>query len=1065
MARASAEGNVEVFPAAQSTLKILADVAHHGNCPVVPKGHASFENWSRSQLQQYLNYRIGGINKYANYSRPRLIQRLLRIETGPKEKCPVSRKERVKEKSRPGPAVEDLPRPTRATETPVFQTLRKRSRKGEKVRRLPALDQGGFQDRLCGNAACRAKLSGKEEFCRRCSCCICKRFDDNKDPCLWIECGGEKYRSCGASCHLECGLKLRAAGVVKRGNTIQLDGSFSCVNCGFISCLLGCWRRLLSVAKNARRIDVFTTRLSLAFRLLDGTLRYKNLHDMVADAVRALEKELGPGGLAAAMRTRGLVTRLSCGVHVQNQIENAIKKASSWPVEQETQRIFVTKGGALERIYKTHIEQVTPESAVVSWSGTENTLGDEVIGHSVWCRAAGASNFPEGPVCSVPGGEVTKAVVTGLYPGVDYELRLVPLTGSGEFGRIEARFSTPRLDHDLEPFHKLLDGGKGDLSFRIREVGKFFHGDGTATTMRNALGSQLHSPASGELFSVPVEEANATTVEEEKHVISETVPSSQKKNDSQGSKSVAKRLYCSEDMDEVLKDVEDRERIDLNKSRVHEKESLPLQTPKQRIVIEKLEKSSMDSPVVGCANEEKETIQQQGHDDVVDEVSQKEMDAPTISKSHKLVMEQQDTMVAENVDDQKKTIQEHDHADHAEVDDVIEKHTQQKDEVESTIQLQNHLVADKVVAEKVIEQMKTIQPQIGDTVLELNNVEEQPTPVLENEAINHLFGDKVPEKNNVEQQPTPERAIEQSEAIQPQNHLFGDKVPEKNNVEQQPTPEKTIEQSEAIQPQNHLFGDEVPEKNNVALVVIEQNEAIEQQNHLVGNKVPEKNTVEQQPTPVVEKAIEKNDAIQQQKQNLDEAIEQEKNQIREQHQSGVIKSQDLPSDRSQRNREQHRNGVVQHENVNKLIRQKSKKTIVPPQRLAKVIPETQAQQDRPRQAEKKRKKIIDDHLSLGEPQNDVDTSGDFWSEDYLDKSLEFSIKVIVWLERQGHLQPDFRLKLLTWLGFRASVEEKKMIFVYVRTLLTDPHGLAHQLVDTFGEIVATQRLRAEEASS
>lgn len=106
---------------------------------------------------------------------------------------------------------------------------------------------------VCMNVACKAQLSSGASFCRRCSCCICKLFDDNKDPSLWIPCNTE-MGGCGLSCHIECALKHGVAGVVMtNGSTPALDGSYFCQSCGTITPLIGL--SLLEVLMQHSRIS------------------------------------------------------------------------------------------------------------------------------------------------------------------------------------------------------------------------------------------------------------------------------------------------------------------------------------------------------------------------------------------------------------------------------------------------------------------------------------------------------------------------------------------------------------------------------------------------------------------------------------------------------------------------------------------------------------------------------------------------------------------------------------------------------------------------------------------
>ncbi|XP_074561166.1 uncharacterized protein LOC141817413 [Curcuma longa] len=118
----------------------------------------------------------------------------------------------------------------------------------------------------------------------RCSCCICHHYDDNKDPSLWLFCNSDppyRGKSCGMSCHLKCALKHEKAGISKTGCSPKLDASFYCVCCGKVNWLIGCWRKQMLAAKEARRVDVLCERLSLSHKMLKGTECYKELQSVV----------------------------------------------------------------------------------------------------------------------------------------------------------------------------------------------------------------------------------------------------------------------------------------------------------------------------------------------------------------------------------------------------------------------------------------------------------------------------------------------------------------------------------------------------------------------------------------------------------------------------------------------------------------------------------------------------------------------------------------------------------------------------------------------------------------
>jgi hypothetical protein len=123
--------------------------------------------------------------------------------------------------------------------------LKKHPTKGDHLFEL--CENGMAQDtkppstRICINSACKAVFNSDNTFCKRCSCCICHGFDDNKDPSLWLVCSSETgdQDCCGSSFHVECALKHRKAGCIELAQSIQLDGNYCCAACGKVIGILG----------------------------------------------------------------------------------------------------------------------------------------------------------------------------------------------------------------------------------------------------------------------------------------------------------------------------------------------------------------------------------------------------------------------------------------------------------------------------------------------------------------------------------------------------------------------------------------------------------------------------------------------------------------------------------------------------------------------------------------------------------------------------------------------------------------------------------------------------------
>ena len=90
------------------------------------------------------------------------------------------------------------------------------------------------------------------------------------------------------------------------------------------------WKKQLLIAKDARRLDVLCYRIYLSYRLLDGTSRFKELHEIVKNAKAKLEIEVGPVDGVSAKMARGIVSRLTVAGDVQKLCSLAIEKADEW---------------------------------------------------------------------------------------------------------------------------------------------------------------------------------------------------------------------------------------------------------------------------------------------------------------------------------------------------------------------------------------------------------------------------------------------------------------------------------------------------------------------------------------------------------------------------------------------------------------------------------------------------------------------------------------------------------------------------------------------------------------
>ena len=97
---------------------------------------------------------------------------------------------------------------------------------------------------------------------------------------------------------------------------------------GFIL-LCRCWRKQLMMAKETRRVDILCYRVSLSQKLLNGTKKYQKLYEIVEEAVKKLEAEVGPLTGLPVKTARGIVNRLSSGPEVQRLCALALESLDS----------------------------------------------------------------------------------------------------------------------------------------------------------------------------------------------------------------------------------------------------------------------------------------------------------------------------------------------------------------------------------------------------------------------------------------------------------------------------------------------------------------------------------------------------------------------------------------------------------------------------------------------------------------------------------------------------------------------------------------------------------------
>ncbi|XP_021723416.1 VIN3-like protein 2 isoform X1 [Chenopodium quinoa] len=394
-----------------------------------PNGAAEvLQSWSRQDILQILCSEMGKERKYTGLTKLKIVEHLLKVVS---EKSLVNHDSGVHGQLSSPPIVNKGLKKPRKSDNPSHLLV-----SATNISTCNSDSDLGTA-KYCKNSACKARLSKEDKFCKRCTCCICHKYDDNKDPSLWLTCSSEPPfpgDSCNMSCHLECAIKHDRSGIARNGLVSQLDGSFYCISCGKMNDLMSCWRKQLTIAKDTRRVDILCYRISLSQKLLAGTKKYFKPSDIIDDAIKLLEAEVGALTGVPVKMGRGIVNRLSSGQEVQRLCASAVELFDS--MYHQTPLHLGSRKIASSMI---RVEAVNATSVIVVLG--PDSLSEKNVGYTLWHRKANDRKGPEQPTCTLFPPQ-TRFIVSGLSPVTEYVFRAICFDNTKELSSSEVRLTT-----------------------------------------------------------------------------------------------------------------------------------------------------------------------------------------------------------------------------------------------------------------------------------------------------------------------------------------------------------------------------------------------------------------------------------------------------------------------------------------------------------------------------------------------------------------------------------------------------------------------------------------------
>ena len=74
-----------------------------------------------------------------------------------------------------------------------------------------------------------------------------------------------------------------------------------------------------------------------------------------------------------------------------------------------------------------------------------------------------------------------------------------------------------------------------------------------------------------------------------------------------------------------------------------------------------------------------------------------------------------------------------------------------------------------------------------------------------------------------------------------------------------------------------------------------------------------------------------------------------------------------------------------------------------------------------------------------------------------ERQYEYCVKVIRWLECEGYIEKEFRVKLLTWFSLKSTAQERRVVSAFIDVLIDEPDSLVAQLADAFMDGICNKK--------